>query len=314
MLSQQIKTQIEHSSNLRKRVQLWIWRHRDAVIGWTILGPLLLYFCVFTLLPLVFLIAVSLTDWNIISWPPKFVGLENLREVVSNPFYVQVVLRTIGYAFAILILNIVGGFCIALLLNQELPGKGIFRTLWYLPAVFSGPVLARLMRPLLSPSSDGILNMIIGSFGWAPIPWYTSPFWMPIIVVGFAVWQGIGWTVIFFLAGLQGIDINLYDAAKIDGAGRWQLIRYITIPQILPVLVFISITGLIGSMQLWEIPLIVTQGGPQDSTYTLVFSMYMDALSNLDFGLGTAQALVLLLLMMIGIGIQLRQYYRQYIG
>ena len=126
------------------------------------------------------------------------------------------------------------------------------------------------------------------------------------------VWQGIGFTVIFFLAGLQGIDENLYDAAKIDGAGERQLLRYITIPQMVQVLLFISVTGMIGSMQMWEVPKIITAGGPDNLTYTLVYSIQNDAFGNLEFGMGTAQSLVLFVLLLFFIGWQLSQYRKQH--
>ncbi len=115
--------------------------------------------------------------------------------------------------------------------------------MWYLPSVFSGAVVALLLKIYLAGSSMGVLNMLLGKFGIEPTDWITDPFWMPIIAVLFVVWQGIGFTVIFFLAGLQGIDENLYDAAKIDGADDRQLLRYITIPQMIPVLLFISVTA-----------------------------------------------------------------------
>src|SRR5205085_953346 len=126
--------------------------------------------------------------------------------------------------------------------------------MWYLPGVFSGAVIALLLKIFLQGSSAGILNLLISKFGFAPVDWVNNTFWMPIITVLYVVWQGIGFTVIFFLAGLQGVDENLYDAAKIDGANDRQLLRHITIPQMVPVLLFITVTGLIGSMQMWEVP------------------------------------------------------------
>lgn len=118
--------------------------------------------------------------------------------------------------------------------------------------------------------------------------------------------------MLFFLAGLQGIDENLYDAAKIDGAHELQLLRYITIPQMAPVLLFISVTGLINSMQMWEVPRLITAGGPNQITYTLVYSIQNDAFGNLEFGLGTAQSLVLFVLLLVFIGWQLNEYRKQY--
>ena len=292
----------------------WYRRHREAVIAWSFLIPMLIYFVVMTYVPLAFLIGISFTEWNIIT-PPRWVGLQNFQIIFSdyrNWFYLKVIGRTVLYAVAILTLNIAGGFFTALVLNQNLRGKGIFRTMWYLPAVFSGAVIALLLRIYLAPSTQGVLNMLLFNVGIGPIDWYRSTFWMPIITVLFSVWQGIGFTVIFFLAGLQGIDENLYDAAKIDGANNRQLLWYITIPQMLPVLLFISVTGMIGSMQMWEVPKIITAGGPNDLTYTLIYSIHNDSFGALEMGLGTAQSFVLFIMLLVFIGWQLHQYRKAY--
>jgi ABC-type sugar transport system permease subunit len=243
------------------------------------------------------------------------VGLRNIKFIFSsfqNWFYLRVIGRTILYAVAILSLNIVGGFLIALLLNQNLRFKGVFRTMWYLPSVFSGAVVALLLKIYLAGSTTGVVNNILFKFGIQPVDWINSTFWMPIIAVLFVVWQGIGGPVIFFLAGLQGVDENLYDAARIDGAGDLQLLRYITIPQMVPVLLFISVTGIIGSMQMWEVPKIISAGGPNYLTYTLVYSIQNDSFAALDMGLGTAQSLVLFVMLLVFIGWQLNQYRQQY--
>jgi multiple sugar transport system permease protein len=296
-----------------ERMLRWYRKRRDAIVAWTFLTPMVVYFVIMTFVPLAFLIGISFTEWNIIS-PPQWVGLRNLKTVFSsfdNWFYPRVIGRTIVYAVAILTLNIAGGFFVALVLNQALKGKGLFRTMWYLPSVFSGAVVALLLKIYLAGSSVGILNMIIGRFGVQPVDWVNHPVWMPIIGVLFVVWQGIGFTVIFFLAGLQGIDENLYDAAKMDGANSRQLLRYITIPQMVPVLLFISVTGMIGSMQMWEVPKIITAGGPNHMTYTLVYSIQNDSFAALDMGMGTAQSLVLFVMLLFFIGWQLNEYRKQ---
>jgi len=296
------------------KVSTWLRRNRDAVVAWTFLTPMVTYFAIMTFVPMAFLIAMSFTRWNLIS-PPTWAGLDNFKTIFSsqqNWFYLQVIGRTVLYGVVILLLNIVGGFSIALVLNQNLRFKGIFRTMWYLPGVFSGAVIALLLKIYLQGSSVGIFNLLIGQFGFKPIDWLRDPFWMPVITVLFVVWQGIGFTVIFFLAGLQGVDENLYDAAKIDGADDLQLLRYITIPQMVPVLLFITVTGLIGSMQMWEVPKLITGGGPSDTTYTLVWSIQSDAFGALRVGLGTAQSLVLFIMLIGFIGWQLNQYRQQY--
>jgi multiple sugar transport system permease protein len=299
---------------LTQRVGRWYRRHHDAIIAWSFLTPMVIYFLVMTFVPLGFLIGVSFTDWNIIS-PPTWAGFSKIAKVLSdynNYFYPKVIGRTILYAAAILTLNIVGGFLVALIMNQNIKAKGMFRTMWYLPAVFSGAVVALLLKIYLAGSTSGVINMVIGKFGLPAVDWINSTGWMPIIAVVFVVWQGIGFTVIFFLAGLQGIDENLYDAARIDGANNRQLLRYITIPQMRPVLLFISVVGMIGSMQMWEVPKIITAGGPNNLTYTLVYSIQNDSFGALDMGLGTAQSLVLFLMLLVFIGWQLNEYRKQY--
>jgi multiple sugar transport system permease protein len=296
------------------RLQRWYRRNRESVIAWTFLTPMVIYFLIMTLVPLIFLFAISFTEWNIIS-PPRWIGARNILKVLSSFdswFYPKIIARTFLYAIGILSLNIIGGFFIALVLNQGLKGKGFFRTMWYLPSVFSGAVMALLLAKYLAGSNQGVFNMILGNFGIEPVDWVRSPFWAPVIAVVFPVWQGIGFTVIFFLAGLQGVDENLYDAGKIDGANSLQLLRYITIPQMVPVLLFISVTGLIGSMQMWEVPKLITFGNPSYATYTLVYSIQQDSFAALDMGLGTAQSLVLFLMLLVFIGWQLNQYRKQY--
>jgi multiple sugar transport system permease protein len=294
----------------------WLRRRHDVLIAWAFLAPMVIYFTVMTFVPLVLMLGITFARWNIIE-PPSWTGLDNLRKIFSdynNLFYLRVVGRTVLYGVAILALNIAGGFLIALVLNQNIRFKGIYRTMWYVPGVFSGAVMALLMKVYLQGSSLGVLNQITAIFGMAPVDWVRDPFWTPIITVLFSVWQGIGFTVIFFLAGLQAVDENLYDAARIDGADRRQLLRYITIPQMTPVLLFISATGLVNSMQMWEVPRLITGGGPDSLTYTLVWSIQSDAFGALDMGMAAAQSLVLFVILMVFIGWQLRQYHRQYIG
>ncbi len=292
----------------------WYRRNREAIIAYSFLTPMVVYFLIFTLVPLGFLIGMSFMEWNIIS-PPHYVGFRNILRVLSsynNWFYLKVFGRTVLYAAAILSLNIVGGFFVALMMNQNIKGKGVFRTMWYLPSIFSGAVIALLMNQYLAGGPTGIVNMLLGRIGIAPVDWRTNTFWMPIITVLFSVWQGIGFTVLFFLAGLQSVDENLYDAAKIDGANDSQLLWYITIPQMTPVLLFISVTGMIGSMQMWELPKMFTAGGPNNMTYTLIYSIQNDAFAALDMGMGTAQSLVFFILLLVFIGWQLNNYRKQF--
>jgi multiple sugar transport system permease protein len=286
-------------ASLAERFRLWRWRNRQTVIAFSVLTPLLLYFVVFTWVPILVMVAISFTEWNVIQWPPTFVGLENYQEILTDKYYHNVMWRTATIGGTVLVLEMVVAFGIALLLNQPLKGRAIYRTIWYLPVVISGAVLAQTLAVFLYPARFGALNSLLIALGGEPVIWTRSEFWMPFWVIMFSFWRGVGTGVIFFLAGLQSVDPSLYEAAQVDGAGRWSLFRHITIPQIAPVTLFIFITKLVGSLQIWEAPLVLTFGGPNHSTRTIVYSMYSDAFGNLTMGMAAAQSILLLIVLMV---------------
>ena len=168
-------------------------------------------------------------------------------------------------------------------------------------------MLAQTLSVFLYPSKTGVLNSLLGLIGVAPVIWTRSDFWMPFWVIMFSVWRGVGAVVIFYLAGLQSIDPaprTRQPRSTAPTAGR--LLRHITIPQIAPVTLFVFITQLVGSLQIWEAPLVLTFGGPNNSTRTLVYSMYSDAFGNLTMGLAAAESILLLVVLMTLSGINLR--------
>ena len=288
------------------RTGSWRWRHRQAILAYTILTPIVLYLFVFTWVPILVLAGISLTEWNIVQWPPKFVGVENFVEILTDSYYQKIIGTTVTFALVVLLLELGVGFGIALLLNQRLRGRAMFRTIWYLPVIISGAVLAQTLAVFLYPARFGALNSILELFGQAPVIWTRSEFWMPFWIIMFSFWRGVGTVVIFYLAGLQSIDASLYEAAQVDGAGRWNLFRHITIPQLAPVTLFVFMTVLIRSLQIWEAPLVLTFGGPNNSTRTLVYSMYSDAFGNLQMGLAAAESVLLLAVLMTLSGLNLR--------
>ncbi|HEV8635126.1 MAG TPA: sugar ABC transporter permease [Chloroflexota bacterium] len=293
-------------ASLAERWRLWRWRHRQSVVAFTILTPMLLYFVLFTWVPILVMAVISLTEWNVIQWPPSFVGLDNYLQIVTDPYYHKVIRNTVLFGVIVLVLQMGTGFAIAILLNEQIRGRAIYRTIWYLPVVISGAVLAQTLAVFLYPARFGTLNSLLGLIGWEPVIWTRSEFWMPVWVILFSFWRGVGGVVIFYLAGLQSIDPALYEAAQVDGADRWQLFRHITVPQLAPVTLFIFITSLIGSLQTWEAPLVLTFGGPNNSTRVLVYSMYSDAFGNLTMGLAAAQSVLLLIVLMTLSGMNLR--------
>jgi ABC-type sugar transport system permease subunit len=250
--------------------------------------------------------AISVTEWNIVRWPPTFVGLDNYIEIFTTAYYQKVIRTTVLFGVIVLVLEIGVGFGIAMMLNERIKGRTVFRTIWYLPVVISGAVLAQTLAVFLYPAKIGALNSILDLFGASPIIWTRSEFWMPFWVIMFSFWRGVGGVVIFFLAGLQAIDVTLYEAAKVDGANRLNLFRYITIPQLAPVTLFVFMTSLVRTLQTWEAPLVLTFGGPNHSTRTLVYSMYSDAFGNLAMGMAAAESIILLVVLMTLSGLNLR--------
>jgi ABC-type sugar transport system permease subunit len=282
----------------RDRLDAWRWRHRHRVVAYTILTPMLIYFVLFTWVPIVVLAYFSLNEYNVVQWPPDFVGLKNYIQIFTDPYYHNVARVTVTIAGITLVMNMVIGMAVALLLNEKIKGRGIFRTIWYMPVVISGAVMAQTLAIFLYPSSSGVFNSLLGLIGQAPVIWTQSTFWMPVWVILFSVWRGVGGVVIFFLAGLQSIDPILYEAARVDGANRRQSFLNVTLPQMAPITLFVFVTQCVGALQIWEAPLVLTFGGPDNSTRTMVYSLYSDAFGNLTMGLATAQSVVLLIVLM----------------
>jgi ABC-type sugar transport system permease subunit len=293
-------------ASLGERWRVFRWRHRQTLLAFTILTPLFLYLLLFTWVPILVMAAISFTEWNIVRWPPTFIGLENYIEIFTDPYYHKVIRTTVLFGVIVLVLELGVGFGIALMLNEKIKGRTAFRTIWYLPVVISGAVLAQTLAVFLYPAKFGALNSLLDVFGVAPIIWTRSEFWMPFWVIMFSFWRGVGGVVIFFLAGLQAIDVSLYEAAQVDGANRLNLFRHITIPQLAPVTLFVFMTSLVRTLQTWEAPLVLTFGGPNNSTRTLVYSMYSDAFGNLAMGMAAAESMILLVVLMSLSGLNLR--------
>lgn len=301
-------------SNLswQARFAAWRWRHRQPLVAYAILAPMLLYFLVFTWIPVGVLGVISFTEWNVVQWPPSFIGLDNYTQIFTDPYYHQVILVTLTIGGSTLIINMLLGLGVAMLLNEKLGGRGAFRTIWYLPVVISGAVMAQTLAIFLYPGQAGPFNSLIALFGMKPVIWTQSTFWMPFWVIAFSVWRGVGSVVIFFLAGLQSIDPSLYEAARVDGADRRQSFRNITLPQLAPITLFVFVTQCVGCLQIWEAPLVLTFGGPQNATRTIVYSLYSDAFSNLTMGLASAQSVILLIVLMALSAMNLRVFRVKY--
>jgi len=280
------------------RLQKWIRRHKEGIVGYSILSPLLLHFSIFAVFPAIFVIYLSLTEWTGVSGLPEWVGLKNFRTFFTQGDYLETLLRAGIYGIIILFCSLIIGLLIALLLNQKVLGSGAIRTIWYLPVLVPFAVVAQMINTLLSPV-DGVAKQMMIRFGMEPIVFQESVLWMSFWLITITVWKGVGGTVIIYLAGLQGIDTTLYEAGKVDGASRVKIFWYITIPSLRPITMFLLITGIIGSFQIFEPVQLITHGGPHGDTNIILFRIYQDAFQSFNFGMASASSVVVLIVTLI---------------
>lgn len=264
---------------------------REARAGWLFISPWLIGLLVFTIGPVIASIAISFTDWNLIS-SPTFVGLENYREMYESRDFRNSVNVTLTYVLLGVPLFQIGGLFLAMLLNLKLPGIGIFRTVLFLPAMLSGVAVAVLWLQMLR--KDGPVNAGLEFVGVDNPPgWLSSPSWAVPAVVLVGLWS-LGTGAIIYLAGLQNIPSELYEAARIDGAGPFRTFWSVTIPLLTPTLLFTLLLGVIGAFQVFDIAYILggDRGGSGGSLSFYLLYLWNEAFRNGRFGYASALAWV----------------------
>jgi multiple sugar transport system permease protein len=279
--------------------------YSDNFWGWLFVLPATLGIVLFSAGPIVAAFVISLSRWNIVD-TPRFIGLGNYVEILTRePLFWTALKNTAYYTAGVIPLQLTIALVIALGLNLGLRGQSLFRTLYFLPSVCSTVALALVWR-MLFDYKIGAINEFLDVFNLGPVPWLMKPEWaMPAIII-MSAWQGIGYPVVLWLAGLQGIPQSYYDAAKVDGAGPWQLFRHITWPLLTPTTFFMLIISIIGSFQIFESTFVLTGGGPKHGTYVLVYLIYEDAFTQLNMGRASAVAYVLFFAVLALTIIQLR--------
>jgi ABC-type sugar transport system permease subunit len=198
---------------------------------------------------------------------------------------------------------------IALMLNAKIKGRGFFRAAWYIPTLTSAAIMSQIMFVFISPS-DGVINMILRKLDLPAIIFYTQVNWMRIIIIAYSVWRGVGGAIILYLAALQGIDAQLYEAASVDGANGWQSFRAITLPLLAPMTIFVLITGIIGTAQIFEAVMFLSKGGPANQTNVVMLQIYQDAFQNASLGMASTGAIILGLLLLVFSMFQMRIFSR----
>ena len=277
------------------RWQTFRYRHRQPLEAWLILTPILLYFAIFNIAPVLLNVSLSFTRWNGISGFPQWVGMANYLQYTRGS-YPLIIFNTALFAVASLVIQTVMAFFIAVLLNQKVFGRGLYRALWYVPTLTSAAIMAQVAVIFISPF-DGILNSIMTSMGFDPVIWTIQGNWMRGFIIAFTIWRGVGTAVILFLAGLQGIHPELYEAAVVDGATWRALLRYITVPLLRPMILFVLVTGIINGFQIFEAVLLISKGGPQNQTNVMLLQIYNDAFVNTNMGVASAGAVIMAIIL-----------------
>jgi multiple sugar transport system permease protein len=269
---------------------------KEARAGLLFASPWLIGLVVFLIGPIIASVLLSFTNWNLIS-SPRWVGTENYRDMLDDGNFRQSVKVTLFYIVLAVPLYQVAGLSLALLLNQRVRGMYLFRTILFLPSVLSGVAVAALWVSLLNPDL-GVVNQVLRAVGVDDPPrWLNSPRWAVPAIVLMGLW-GVGGGAIIYLAGLQNIPPMLYQAARIDGAGPWQMFRHITLPLLTPTLLFTLLLGLIEALQVFDTAFVLgegSRGGTRRSLLFYVLNLWNEGFRNGRFGYASALAWVLVI-------------------
>lgn len=273
-------------------------RHlHDKLIAALFLAPSLIFFAVFFYYVLAYNLFLSFTSWNFVSPTMNFVGLDNYLNIFSDPETYHVLFNTAYFAVGEVGLSMAIGLGLALLMNQQIVGRGIFRTLFYFPNITTTSVMALLWMWIFYPGY-GILNYILGLVGIDGPRWLTDSTWaMPAIII-MSVWRSVGYTMIIYLGGLANIPREYYEASQIDGANRIQSFWHITLPLLSPITFFLMITSLIGALQLFDAVAVMTGGGPVGATRVFNYYIYEEAFVSLRAGYSSALASILFVMIL----------------
>jgi multiple sugar transport system permease protein len=283
---------------------------RESRAGWLFTAPALLLIGGFFFLPVLGGLLLSLTDFDLYAMGDasvaRFVGLSNYRQILENPLF----WKALGNTFFVVAvggpLSVLASLAAALLVSgRRVRFPGLFRSIYFMPVVTTLVAVAIVWRYLYHPNY-GLVNWALGALHLPTVDWLGDPRWaMPAIIL-MSVWKNFGYNMLIFVAGLQSIPEELYEAASLDGAGSWARFVHITLPGLAPTFLFVGVTTMLGQFQLFSEPYVMTQGGPLKATTTVVLLMYEEGFRWWRLGLAAALAFVLFVLMLIGTVVQMR--------
>ena len=272
---------------------------KEAVLGVLFALPWLIRLFVLNIYPILAAFYYSFTEYSILG-SPKWIGLSNyIKIATSDTLPGQSLYNSAFYSLGAVPLGLVLALGLAVLLNQKIRGLSFFRSVFFIPSVVPSVASAILWLWLLNPRV-GLINFVLGKFGVPLIPWLSSPDWIKPAFILMSLW-GIGWTVVIFVAGLQGVPRHLYEAAEIDGAGTWAKFSNVTIPLLTPTIFFNLVMGIIGSLQVFGPAFIINNGpggGPQNAALFYVLYLYRQAFQFMNMGYASALAVIIFLVIL----------------
>ena len=269
----------------------WSVRGRQARAAYILLLPALLFYLLVWAAPLVRTIQIMFYRWNFLT-PPVFVGLQNFRVVFADPHFWLALANTFAFALIAVPVGLFLSFVLALGVFHLSHGKAFYRTVFFATSL-TPPVIASIIFKFWFNPEVGLINDFLYSLGITGPPWLSDQYWGMTAVIIVSVWAGLGYNMVVYLAGLSEVDPSLYEAARIDGAGFWQAVRYVTVPLIQPTVLFTTVIGFIGGLQVFAQVLIITNGGPARETETALLYIYREAFDYQDVGGATILAFVL---------------------
>jgi multiple sugar transport system permease protein len=283
-------------------------QRRQSLVGIGFVLPAVAFFAIFNFYAIGYALYLSFTSWDLLT-PPRWIGLANYTALLSDPNFLSSLGITLRYTFESVVPLILLSLGLALLLNQRVRLSGLYQVIYFVPVVIPAVVAAIIWGLLFRPS--GVVNNAVGVVGVDPLPWLASADYALHAIVIVSVWGGFGYATLILLAGLQSIPPEYGEAAAIDGASRWRVVRDITLPLLAPRLLFVTATTVAALLTSFVVPYVMTNGGPGTATRVLPLLIYQTGFEFLRAGQASAMAFMLLLITLIFTALQFRLFGRE---
>ncbi|MEV5965822.1 sugar ABC transporter permease [Kribbella sp. NPDC051952] len=280
----------------------------EGATGWAFVSPSVLIILGLSVVPVLWSLLLSFQVNDLVS-PSEWVGLANYKALMKDPAFGAAVEHTLIYTVLYVPLSVIAGLAIAIALDRKIAFIGLYRTLVFVPFVVSAAAQGVLFSFVLDPEF-GVANSVLHKLGLPAQGFFSDPGQALYLLVAISLWSGTGFCVIVYLAGLQGVASELVEAARIDGAGRWGVLRHVTLPALAPVTVFLLLFQTINALQLFDLVFVTTKGGPLGSTAVIVYFIWEKAFKTFTAGYSAAAAYALAVALLV-VGVALQIYRRR---